>query len=832
MDISYYKKYEPIFGSWKIVREIGEGSFGKVFEIERTDFGYTYKAALKAITIPQNKSEVDRIMDDGMDSESVTEYFRGFVQELIEEFHIMSRLKGESTIVSYEDHRVIEHSDGIGWDVLIRMELLTPLTKHAKDNELKRDDVIRLGIDICKALELCRKNNIIHRDIKPENVFVSENGRFKLGDFGIAKTVEKTTGGLSKKGTYTYMAPEVYKGEKYGPSVDIYSLGIMLYRYMNNNRTPFLPDFPQPIKYIDRETALARRVGGEELPAPVNEDAELAKIILKACAYNPKERYSSPTEMREALEAVAAKSVPAPMAEEPAVTDEDDDKTIGVFGTVKPAAAEDTPEAAVTEEPAVTEVFEPSDAETVIERPLDKEDKTVGVFGSVKPTVEEESKVAEPSLSKAETVFEKPLDEDDKTVGIVDNYAKERIINEDTAGDQTEDEPAVAGSRPRLKRSLFAVAITAAYALWGYYHHLYFALWADYSFFLPSCFPIFTLLITAAGLFLFRPKNAKKFFAVLGMEIVSYAIAFGLRILVVRAVLAFTNTHAVAVITLISIIIAVTLIPVLIIEFVIRAKQKKKAGENGAASSKKFRKTLIWTVVLDVILSAVIFFIIVSNEDVRYYEYNHDANGYITYSCSRDYIFNSGKSTSYFYEYNTTAENGIYDYYTMNRHQYSGTVFDSHGKKVLKYSVNSCNVYDEDCWCYESSFSRGHNGIDVYEWFDAKIAEYCERLGIERSCIYSLDEVFDRDSGELLMHILEYRDTNTDEYITKKYDSNGNLLYTYIDDYNTEKHYDGDGNLIYEVSGDYSSRTKVKISLNCDGGFPLIIEVHEYCTYK
>ncbi|MBS7366300.1 MAG: hypothetical protein KIG31_06925, partial [Oscillospiraceae bacterium] len=61
MDISYYKKYEPIFGEWSIVREIGEGSFGKVFEIERRDFGYTYKAALKAITIPQSRSEIERI---------------------------------------------------------------------------------------------------------------------------------------------------------------------------------------------------------------------------------------------------------------------------------------------------------------------------------------------------------------------------------------------------------------------------------------------------------------------------------------------------------------------------------------------------------------------------------------------------------------------------------------------------------------------------------------------------------------------------------------------------------------------------------------------------
>ena len=304
MDISYYKRYEPIFGSWRIVREIGAGSFGKVFEIEREEFGYTYKAALKAVTIPQNPAEVESIMDDGMDEKSVTAYFRGFVDELLEEFRIMSRLKGESNVVSCEDYTVIPHTDGIGWDILMRMELLTPLLKYTRSHPLGRDEVIRLGTDICRALELCRSRNIIHRDIKPENIFVSESGRFKLGDFGIARTVEKTSGGLSKKGTYTYMAPEVYKGEPYGAGVDIYSLGIVLYRYANGNRAPFLPPAPAAITHSERSAALERRMRGEPIPAPVNADPALAQVILKACAYDPRVRYASPTEMRRALEAL------------------------------------------------------------------------------------------------------------------------------------------------------------------------------------------------------------------------------------------------------------------------------------------------------------------------------------------------------------------------------------------------------------------------------------------------------------------------------------------------------------------------------------------------
>ena len=323
MDTNYYKKYEPIFGKWHIVRELGEGGFGKVFEIERRDFGGTYKAALKAITIPQSQSEVKDILASGMDEQSVTSYFRGFVEEMIAEFVLMSKLKGHSNIVSYEDHDVIQHAEGIGWDIFIRMELLTPLLDYTRKSDLSRSDVIKLGIDICKALEVCRKNNIIHRDIKPQNIFISDLGDFKLGDFGIARTVEKTMGGLSKKGTYHYMAPEVFKSEPYGASVDIYSLGIVLYRFMNNNRLPFFPPFPSPIKFSDSDAALARRMKGETIPAPANADEALSRVILKACAYSPKDRYLSPSDMRRDLEALLdGRSIDVSSSE----------KAVGVFG--------------------------------------------------------------------------------------------------------------------------------------------------------------------------------------------------------------------------------------------------------------------------------------------------------------------------------------------------------------------------------------------------------------------------------------------------------------------------------------------------------------------
>ena len=304
MEREAYRPGAQVLGDWNIVSCLGEGSYGKVFEIERSEFGQTYRAALKVITVPQSSAEVRSVISEGMSVSQAEAYFHGIVEELMHEFSIMFKLKGTANVVSCEDLRVLEHPDGIGWDILIRMELLHPLLPYVYQHPMARRDIIKLGIDICKALELCQRYNVIHRDIKPENIFISDNGDYKLGDFGIARTIERTTSGLSKKGTYSYMAPEVYAGKEYGFSVDTYSLGLVLYRMLNKNRGPFLPQPPEAITFSSREQALARRMSGEPLPRPFYGEGRLGEIVLKACAFDPKDRYSSPQQLRQELEAI------------------------------------------------------------------------------------------------------------------------------------------------------------------------------------------------------------------------------------------------------------------------------------------------------------------------------------------------------------------------------------------------------------------------------------------------------------------------------------------------------------------------------------------------
>ena len=287
---------------WKIVEKIGEGSFGQVYKAQRTERGKSFYSAIKIINIPGSQSELNSVRSETGNDQAAREYFQNLVEECIQEIGTMEYFRGNSYIVSVEDFKVMEYLDAIGWEISIRMEYLTSFLDYCAEKQLQEKEVIQMGLDLSKALGYCRKLHIIHRDVKPENIFVSRFGDFKLGDFGIARELERTMSGFSKKGTYSYMAPEMYKGEKYDSRVDIYSLGIVLYKLMNHNRLPFMNLEKQFITYRDKENALNKRMSGEQMAPPAEAGKLFGQIILKACAFDPNERYQTPEEFYRALD--------------------------------------------------------------------------------------------------------------------------------------------------------------------------------------------------------------------------------------------------------------------------------------------------------------------------------------------------------------------------------------------------------------------------------------------------------------------------------------------------------------------------------------------------
>ena len=299
--MTHLEVIQKVWPDWKVTGKIGEGSFGQVFRTRKERFGVTQEAAIKVVRIPGDDVELKRVQSGyGLNEQELKEYFYPEVEKLKKEIVLMQELGEDSHIVRILDFEIIDAPDAIvGWYILIRMELLECLENYIKRADITVADVVAVGEDVLTSLEVCEERNIIHRDIKPANLFRSDKGVYKLGDFGIARDMRAGMGSLSHKGTENYMAPEVYLGKNYTSNVDIYALGIVLYKLLNKNRLPFMNEEKLTAGSVER--AFQKRNTGEELPKPVEAPDTLYEIIKKMCAYNPNERFQTAFEVKKAL---------------------------------------------------------------------------------------------------------------------------------------------------------------------------------------------------------------------------------------------------------------------------------------------------------------------------------------------------------------------------------------------------------------------------------------------------------------------------------------------------------------------------------------------------
>ncbi|MBR5571001.1 MAG: protein kinase [Oscillospiraceae bacterium] len=172
-----------VWPEWQVEQTLGKGSYGTVYKAVRNDSNLCSYAAIKVISIPTDPSELASLRSEGLTEEGTRTYFQGIVNDFVSEIRLMEALKGTQNIVSVEDYKVVEREGEIGWDIYIRMELLTPFNTYLVDKQMSEQEVLQLGVDICSALEICKRRQIVHRDIKPDNIFVNSFGDFKLGDF-------------------------------------------------------------------------------------------------------------------------------------------------------------------------------------------------------------------------------------------------------------------------------------------------------------------------------------------------------------------------------------------------------------------------------------------------------------------------------------------------------------------------------------------------------------------------------------------------------------------------------------------------------------------------
>jgi serine/threonine protein kinase/photosystem II stability/assembly factor-like uncharacterized protein len=186
------------------------------------------------------------------------------------------------------------------------------LKERIQGGPLSLDETRRVVTQVGSALEYAHQRGVIHRDLKPSNILIDPQGDCYLSDFGIAKMAEGTLGltGSGVVGTPHYMAPEQGQSLKVDHRADIYAMGIVIYE-MVTGRVPFDAETPFGVvlKHLTEPLPLPR-VLRPDLPE------EVERVILKALAKDPADRYQSMSDLVAAFEraASAAPSTPSVVA--------------------------------------------------------------------------------------------------------------------------------------------------------------------------------------------------------------------------------------------------------------------------------------------------------------------------------------------------------------------------------------------------------------------------------------------------------------------------------------------------------------------------------------
>src|SRR5215510_1408488 len=233
-------------GAYEIVREIGRGEMGAVYEAARVDREFQKRAAIK-------------LVKRGMDTDFILRRFRKERQILaaLDHQNIARLLDGGTT------------DDGLPYFVMEFIEG-QPLYLYCDERQLNINERLRLFRSICDALSYAHQKQVVHRDIKPSNVLVTCDGVPKLLDFGIAKLLNPDLAGdITHDPTATamrlmtpeYASPEQVQGAPISPSTDVYSLGVLLYELLTGHR---------PYRLFNRAPHEIARVICEESPAPLS----------------------------------------------------------------------------------------------------------------------------------------------------------------------------------------------------------------------------------------------------------------------------------------------------------------------------------------------------------------------------------------------------------------------------------------------------------------------------------------------------------------------------------------------------------------------------------
>lgn len=257
---------------WKVTSFVGEDNGCEVYKVSRKiDKNTAQNAILRHAFVGKSNYTDER-----------AEYFT-------EEADFIESVKELDGVSNYLDVYVQDNQNKKTCDLYIFTEELTSLEELMKTKTFAEDEVVDFGIQMSEMLETLEAKNIFHGNISPKNIFVTADGRYKIGGF---------TDFEGKIADTSFVAPEVYKQENVDYTTDIYSVGIIMYAMCNGGKIPFESDS------CDRKNACEERFSGKAVTAPSEGDEKLKSVIVIACQPNNANRWKNAGNIKNALTSI------------------------------------------------------------------------------------------------------------------------------------------------------------------------------------------------------------------------------------------------------------------------------------------------------------------------------------------------------------------------------------------------------------------------------------------------------------------------------------------------------------------------------------------------
>lgn len=257
---------------WKVTSFVGEDNGCEVYKVSRKiDKNTAQNAILRHAFVGKSNY-----------TDEHAEYFT-------EEADFIESVKELDGVSNYLDVYVQDNQNKETCDLYIFTEELTSLEELMKTKTFTEDEVVDFGIQMSSLLETLETKNIFHGNISPKNIFVTADGKYKIGGF---------TDFEGKIDDKSYIAPEVFRQENVDYTTDIYSVGIIMYAMCNGGKIPFESDS------CDRDSACKERFSGKAVTAPSEGDEKLKSVIVIACQPDNANRWKNAGNIKNALTSI------------------------------------------------------------------------------------------------------------------------------------------------------------------------------------------------------------------------------------------------------------------------------------------------------------------------------------------------------------------------------------------------------------------------------------------------------------------------------------------------------------------------------------------------